>query len=228
LYLLDASSCSDTVLNLIKLVVQIISFSLFRFKLWNILFVFVRLTSITLSVLTFWYGLAANFKGLSWPEANAQENKYVIRSYFYFFNFFALFLHYYVPFLELFKKHHLLTEILTLKWSGGYISTLYSLYSYIKIQTLFFFLNFCHRINCLLALCFLQTWMMWNFITFHLKRMRERALEAQQQRKKQNRNQAKKSSKKPDDDVNELPEVDQNTKKSLTQRSAAKVGKVKH
>lgn len=58
--------------------------------------------------------------------------------------------------------------------------------------------------------------------------MRERALEAQQQRKKQNRNQAKKSSKKPDDDVNELPEVDQNTKKSLTQRSAAKVGKVKH
>jgi len=31
------------------------------------------------------------------------------------------------------------------------------------------------RINCLAAVCLLQAWMMWNFITFHLRRMRERA-----------------------------------------------------
>ena len=31
------------------------------------------------------------------------------------------------------------------------------------------------RFNCLAAVCFLQAWMMWNFITFHLKRIRERS-----------------------------------------------------
>lgn len=30
------------------------------------------------------------------------------------------------------------------------------------------------RINCLAAVCLLQAWMMWNFINFHLRRMRER------------------------------------------------------
>lgn len=66
--------------------------------------------------------------------------------------------------------------------------------------------------------------MMWNFITFHLKRRRERELETQQ-KKKQYKNQHKKP-KRSDDDVNELPEVDQNTKK-LSQRSTAKTGKSK-
>jgi len=32
----------------------------------------------------------------------------------------------------------------------------------------------CCRINCLVAVCLLQAWMMWNFITFHLRRLRER------------------------------------------------------
>ncbi|XP_074600947.1 translocating chain-associated membrane protein 1 [Brevipalpus obovatus] len=128
------------------------------FKLWNVLFVFVRLASITLSVLTFWYGLSVNQRSTpSLSEGN--------------FN----------------------TSII--------------------------------RINCLLALCFLQAWMMWNYITFHLKRMRERALEMQQQKKKQHKNQHKK--KRTEEDVNELPEVDQNTKK-LTQRSVGKTGKAKH
>ena len=55
--------------------------------------------------------------------------------------------------------------------------------------------------------------------------MRERALEMQQQKKKQHKNQHKK--KRAEDDVSELPEVDQNTKK-LTQRSVGKTGKAKH
>lgn len=55
--------------------------------------------------------------------------------------------------------------------------------------------------------------------------MRERALEMQQQKKKQYKNQHKK--RRTEEDVNELPEVDQNTKK-LTQRSVGKTGKAKH
>ncbi|CDW53331.1 translocating chain associating membrane [Trichuris trichiura] len=31
------------------------------------------------------------------------------------------------------------------------------------------------RLNCLLTVCSLQVWMMWNFINFHLRRARERA-----------------------------------------------------
>lgn len=31
-----------------------------------------------------------------------------------------------------------------------------------------------YRINCLVAIFFLQAWVMWNFITFHLRRVRER------------------------------------------------------
>lgn len=32
-----------------------------------------------------------------------------------------------------------------------------------------------NRIAALAAVCLLQAWLMWNFITFHLKRMREQA-----------------------------------------------------
>jgi hypothetical protein len=31
------------------------------------------------------------------------------------------------------------------------------------------------RINCLAAVSLLQAWMMWNFINFHLRRLRERS-----------------------------------------------------
>jgi len=31
------------------------------------------------------------------------------------------------------------------------------------------------RIAALAAVCLLQAWLMWNFITFHLKKMREQA-----------------------------------------------------
>ncbi|RWS04976.1 translocating chain-associated membrane protein 1-like protein [Dinothrombium tinctorium] len=131
----------------------------YGFKLWNILFVLVRLGSITLSVLTFWYGLALHQTAI--PS---------------------------------FKDGNFNTNII--------------------------------RINSLLAVCLLQAWMMWNFITFHLKRMREKAAEVQQQQKKKVK--GHKKAKKAEDDVNELPEVDQNTKKLITQRPAAKANKAKH
>lgn len=85
---------------------------------WNILFVLIRLGSITLSVLTFWYGLALQ------PSTN-------------------------------------MMDIIT----GNFNTKLI-------------------RINCLVAVCLLQAWMMWNFINFHLKRMRERAAQIASSKKK--------------------------------------------
>ncbi|XP_045596663.1 translocating chain-associated membrane protein 1 isoform X2 [Procambarus clarkii] len=40
------------------------------------------------------------------------------------------------------------------------------------------------RLNALVAVCLIQAWMMWNFIHFHLRRMRERQAEALAARKK--------------------------------------------
>jgi translocating chain-associated membrane protein 1 len=31
-----------------------------------------------------------------------------------------------------------------------------------------------YRVGCLAAVCLMQAWMMWQFITFHLRRMKER------------------------------------------------------
>lgn len=130
------------------------------FRLWNGLFVLARLTSITLSVLTFWFGLAQ-------------------------------------------------TSIESPLISEGNFNTPLI------------------RVNLLVAICLVQAWMMWNFINFHLKRLREKAAEANSIRKKQAAKLASsKAKKEKDEDVSELPEVDQNTQK-ITQRSA-KSGKVKH
>ncbi|XP_052249522.1 translocating chain-associated membrane protein 1-like isoform X2 [Dreissena polymorpha] len=85
------------------------------FMVFNVLFVLVRLGSITLAFLTFWYGLQ-----LSGQEA---------------------------------------IDIAT----GNFNTKLF-------------------RINCLAATCLLQAWMMWNFITFHLRRLRERAAVARKPR----------------------------------------------
>jgi len=80
----------------------------YGFMLWNILFVLVRLGTITLAVLTLWYGLSkSNSPSISIAEGN--------------FN----------------------TQIV--------------------------------RVNCLAGLFLVQAWIMWNFITFHLHRARERA-----------------------------------------------------
>jgi len=56
--------------------------------------------------------------------------------------------------------------------------------------------------------------------------MREKAAEAQTLKKKVVKTQKK--VKKSEDDVNDLPEVDQNTKKLITQRPTAKTSKIKH
>lgn len=56
----------------------------FSFKLWNVLFVLVRLGSITLSVLTFWYGLATSQStqlDVAIGNFNTQVIRYSISSY---------------------------------------------------------------------------------------------------------------------------------------------------
>jgi len=132
----------------------------YGFMVWNFLFVLVRLGSITLSVLTFWYGLAIQQSTNVMDIATGNFNTQLI------------------------------------------------------------------RINCLVAVCLLQAWMMWNFINFHLKRMRERAAQIASSKKKAlakkekklKKDELKKAS---EEDVNELPEVDQNTKKDLRARTGA-------
>merc|ERR1712029_26014 len=90
------------------------------------------------------------------------------------------------------------------------------------------------RIVALVAICLLQAYMMWNFITFHIARMRENAALAstalggggsgsggrrkgmtQQEKAKARKEKAAREATKDDDD---LPEVDQDTKKTLRQR----------
>jgi hypothetical protein len=61
--------------------------------------------------------------------------------------------------------------------------------------------------------------MLWNFMTFHLKKRRERAAEAISLKKnKQPLDKKEKKKKKVDDD---LPEVDQNTSKDVRHRKVA-------
>jgi len=77
------------------------------FMIWNVLFVFIRLCTITLSMLTLWYGMSK-------------------------------------------------TSSSAINVADGNFNTLIV------------------RVNCLVAIFLLQAWLMWNFITFHLRRTRER------------------------------------------------------
>ncbi|KAL4217733.1 protein transport [Mactra antiquata] len=86
------------------------------FMVFNALFVFVRLGTIILAVLTFWYGLQQSSQDVIDTASGNFNTKFV-------------------------------------------------------------------RINCLAALCLLQAWMMWGFITFHLKRIRERSVSTTTTRK---------------------------------------------
>ncbi|XP_071441950.1 translocating chain-associated membrane protein 1 [Hetaerina americana] len=145
------------------------------FMVANGVFILVRLASIVLSVLTFWYGLALGAPGLDVSAGN--------------FN----------------------TQLV--------------------------------RINALAAVCLLQAWLMWNLITLHLRRMREQApknsnataasMNARKQRQDRKKEAQLKKKKDADskrgayDDVNELPEVDQNTKKNLRARGPAASPKAK-
>ncbi|XP_060573624.1 translocating chain-associated membrane protein 1-like isoform X1 [Ruditapes philippinarum] len=109
------------------------------FMVFNVLFVLVRLGTITLAVLTFWYGL----------QQSSQDSIDVA--------------------------------------AGNFNTRLV-------------------RITCLTATCLLQAWMMWNFITFHLKRIRERTVATRKLRSP-----TKKKGKAQEEDISSLPEVDQNT-----------------
>ncbi|KAK6167765.1 hypothetical protein SNE40_021720 [Patella caerulea] len=111
------------------------------FMVFNVLFVLVRLGTITLAVLTFWYGLE-------------QSNKSMFD----------------------FAAGNFNTQII--------------------------------RINCLTAICFLQAWLMWTFITFHLRKLRERSAVATS---KKTRSPSKKRTKVQDEDISSLPEADQNS-----------------
>merc|ERR1712150_223884 len=120
-------------------------------------FVLARLASITLAVLTFWYGLAL-----------------------------------------------LPTEQQVIDIGNGIFNT-----------SLF-------RLNALIAIGLLQAWLMWNFINFHIRRMRENAAtnvsnavaNSGEKRKK------KKAAEKENDDEMDLPEVDRDlgNKKTLRAR----------
>ncbi|XP_070208733.1 LOW QUALITY PROTEIN: translocating chain-associated membrane protein 1-like 1 [Littorina saxatilis] len=110
------------------------------FMSFNILFVLVRLGTITLAVLTFWYGLE-------------QTNQ---------------------PSVDV---------------AAGNFNT------------------WLVRINCLFAICLMQAWLMWNFITFQLRKLRERSSATRKTRSPSK----KKPTKASDDDLNSLPEVDQNS-----------------
>lgn len=94
------------------------SISTVGFKLWNVLFVLARLGSITLSVLTFWYGLPQSPAPADTPSVPVNLNTPIV------------------------------------------------------------------RMNLLLCICLLQAWTMWNFINFHLRRLREQAAEKARQQKR--------------------------------------------
>lgn len=67
---------------------------------------------------------------------------------------------------------------------------------------------------------FLQAWMMLNFITFHLQRLRERAAEIARRKKNALQQRPQKML---DADLNDLPEVDQQQSTDTNQISIAAV-----
>merc|ERR1711936_333926 len=80
------------------------------------------------------------------------------------------------------------------------------------------------RLNCLVAVCLLQAWLMWNWIMFQVKRMREAkntsfssssSSSASKNRKsEQEKAKARKLRKEQEDRESDLPEVDRDAKKS--------------
>jgi len=136
------------------------------YKLGDLLFVLARLSSVILTVLTFWYGLA---------QAPMEQQ---------------------------------VVDLATGNFNTGLF-----------------------RLNALVAVCLLQAWLMWNFIMFQVKRMREAksftvsnaANAAKARKSEQERAKARKAKKEQEEERDtDLPEVDQDTKKSLRQRVAAK------
>lgn len=122
------------------------------FKLQNLLFVLARFSSVILSVLTFWFGLAK----ASNQELNMAEGNY----------------------------------------NTGLI-----------------------RLNSLIAVCFLQAWLMWNFIVLQFKRMRETKHTASSgsgsavKTRKTEQEKAKARKLRREQEDSDLPEVDQDAAK---------------
>ncbi|UYV80274.1 TRAM1 [Cordylochernes scorpioides] len=151
------------------------SVTMCSFSTWDVLFVLVRLGSITLSVLTFWYGLALTAKSSETAGDMAAGD----------FN----------------------TQLIRKLVKPGFVR---------------------RRLNCLVAVGLLQAWMMWNFINFHLQRMREKAaLAARKTVARRDKRQRKEEAKKTGMEDDELPEVDQNTLRSRAAAAAAAAGKSK-
>lgn len=80
------------------------------------------------------------------------------------------------------------------------------------------------RLSVLASICAIQAYFMWNFITEQLQQMREqKALEAANRPKvKSEKKPVKKTKKEEKREDDDLPEVDQNTKKTLRTRAVAK------
>ncbi|KAH9496700.1 Translocating chain-associated membrane protein 1-like 1 [Bulinus truncatus] len=125
------------------------------FMVFNVLFVLVRLGTITLAVLTFWYGLAQSSNAVI-DIASGNYNTYII------------------------------------------------------------------RINCLAAVGLCQAGLMWNFITFHLRKLREKSPSSKKLRSPSK----KKVEAKPvlAEELDSLPEVDQN---SATENGSVRARKAK-
>jgi translocating chain-associated membrane protein 1 len=81
------------------------------------------------------------------------------------------------------------------------------------------------RLNCLVAICALQAFLMYKFIIFQAQRMRESKISdsaaaalAKAKKSQQERAKARKEKRGTKEDEDDLPEVDQATNKSLRQR----------
>lgn len=78
------------------------------------------------------------------------------------------------------------------------------------------------RLSVLASICAIQAYFMWNFITEQLQQMREqKALDAASKPKSRKEKTVKKTKKEEKREDDDLPEVDQNTKKTLRTRAAA-------
>ncbi|KAH9405198.1 Translocating chain-associated membrane protein [Tyrophagus putrescentiae] len=87
------------------------------------------------------------------------------------------------------------------------------------------------RLTSMTGIGFLQAWMMWNFITFHLRRKRERDAEVARRKKNQAlKLAAQKRQAVESDELNELPEADRSplsTPSPVTKKSAKAASKLK-
>lgn len=55
-------------------------------------------------------------------------------------------------------------------------------FSFFHMFSFSFTYNWWYRINCLAASCLMQAWLMWNFITFRLRKLREQSVASRKTR----------------------------------------------